>query len=171
MALFVPHKPYTIQPYAAQKFPRLFGDPDCPVIAIAAERTFWEKATILHKQAHRENSMQPRLARHYYDMYRLANSRVKESSLSNLDLLAKVVAFKSRFYYSRYAQFQDAKPGTFKLIPNKNCLDELKRDYKQMEVMIFGDRPTFDEIITCLKGLEDEINSLQSDTEMFEEQI
>jgi len=170
LASFVPHGSHTIQPYAAQEFPETFNDPDCPVVAITAERTFWEKATILHKQAHRETPMPPRLARHYYDTYRLANSRVKDSALSDLRLLADVVAFKSRFYYCRWAQFEDAKPGTFRLIPDNTRLAELERDYSEMEVMIFGDRPKFDEIIIGLKGLEDEINNMQSGTEMCEGQ-
>ena len=32
----------------------MFVDPTCVVVAIDAERTFWEKATILHQEAHRK---------------------------------------------------------------------------------------------------------------------
>lgn len=52
LASWVPSAPHTVRPYAFDVFPKLFVNPHCPVIAIAAERTFWEKATILHQEAH-----------------------------------------------------------------------------------------------------------------------
>src|ERR1019366_636674 len=57
LASWVPSAPHVIRPYAADVFPELFADPACPVVAIAAERTFWEKATILHQQAYRTGVM------------------------------------------------------------------------------------------------------------------
>jgi hypothetical protein len=142
----------------AQSFPKVFTDPDGPVVAIDAERTFWEKATILHQQAHRTNAMPPRHSRHYYDTYRLAGSRVKQKALADLQLLKDVVAFKMRFYRCPWANYENAKPGTFRLIPEPARLEELEKDYRQMKVMIFGDVPKFDQIINTLKTLEDEIN-------------
>ena len=59
------------------------------------------------------------------------------------------------------SRYEDARPGTFRLIPDDSRLAEFVRDYGQMELMIFGDRPTFDEIITCLRSLENEINNIQ----------
>jgi len=53
LASWVPSAPHVIRPYAFDVFPEIFEHPDCLVIAIAAERTFWEKATILHQEAHR----------------------------------------------------------------------------------------------------------------------
>ena len=46
-AEFIPRGTYTIRPFVAEQFPQLFNTPDCQVDAITAERTFWEKATIL----------------------------------------------------------------------------------------------------------------------------
>jgi len=57
---------------------------------------FWEKATILHQEAHRTGTIPARYSRHYYDLYKLAGSAIKESSLARLGLLKDVVAFKER---------------------------------------------------------------------------
>jgi len=160
LASFVPHGSYLIQPYAAQVFPATFDVPDCPVVAIKAERTFWEKATILHQQAHRQEPIPVRYSRHYYDMHRLAMSAVKSSSLANLKLLEDVVAFKDRFYRCPWARYDLARPGTFRLIPNADRLSELRADYRQMTVMIFGPIPEFEHIVASLKLLEKEINGL-----------
>ena len=63
-----------------------------------------------------------------------------------------------RFYRCPWANYENAKPGTFRLIPEPARLEELEKDYRQMKVMIFGDVPKFDQIINTLKTLEDEIN-------------
>jgi hypothetical protein len=136
----------------------VFDDPECPVVAISAERTFWEKATILHQQAHRTSAMPPRYSRHYYDMCMLSRSGIKDAALANLQLLQDVVRFKQRFYPSRWARYADAKPGTFKLIPTAARVAELRRDYRGMEVMVFGEAPAFDLIMDELRRTENEIN-------------
>jgi hypothetical protein len=84
------------------------------VQCIKAERTFWEKATILHHEAFRpEGSAKPdRYSRHYYDLARLAQSPVKEAAFSDLSLLASVVASKEPFYPRGWARYDLAKPGT-----------------------------------------------------------
>jgi len=81
LASWVPKDNYKIKPFAAEEYPDVFDDPDCPVVAIKAERTFWEKTTILHQQAHRTNKMPSAYSRHYYDLYQLASSDVKGLAL------------------------------------------------------------------------------------------
>lgn len=70
LASWVPSAEREIRPYAADSFPAVFDEPVCTVVAIDAERTFWEKATILHQQAHRTDAMPLRCSRHYYDLYK-----------------------------------------------------------------------------------------------------
>lgn len=161
LASWLPSDSYTISPYAAEAFPDVIKQAECKVNAIKAERTFWEKATILHHEAHRpDTSPQPsRYSRHYYDMYMMANSKIKEIALNNLSILEDVVDFKKRFYPRGWANYDLAKPGTIKLIPEDHILDNLKKDYISMENMIFGDLPSFDEIISVISELEKEVNS------------
>jgi len=158
LASWVPSASHVIRPYAADVFPELFADPACPVVAIAAERTFWEKATILHQQAHRTGVMPPRYSRHYYDLHRLAHSPVKDAALHARDLLRDVVEFKQRFYPCGWANYEQARPGTFKLMPSAPHRRDLEKDYDAMRVMIFGEVPQFARIIETLAGLEEEIN-------------
>ena len=160
LASWLPSDSYSITPYAAEAFPDVIKKPECKVNAITAERTFWEKATILHHEAHRpaESSQPSRYSRHYYDMYMMANSEVKEMALNNLHILDDVVDFKKRFYPRSWANYDLAKPGTIKLIPEDCTLDNLKKDYISMENMIFGNLPSFDEIIRVISELEKEIN-------------
>ena len=100
LAEWMPNKKHSITSYSAEIFPQLFEQSSCEVPTIVAERTFWEKATILHHEANRpESSTQPqRYSRHYYDLAMMAQSSIKEKALASLELLENVVAFKKRFY-------------------------------------------------------------------------
>ena len=158
LAAWSPSGRHTIRPYAAESFPQVFDDPACPVVVISAERSFWEKATILHQQAHRTTLMPPRYSRHYYDLHKLAGSRVRDDALGDLALLQDVASFKRRFYRSAWASYETATPGSLKLIPGAEHLATLRRDYSAMTMMIFGEAPAFNRIIDSLQLLQDRIN-------------
>ena len=162
LASWLPSDVFAIQPYAAQYFAQVFENPSCDVPTILAERTFWEKATILHQEAHRaeDKPMPPRYSRHYYDLSRLALSDVKNIALADLEMLTAVVAFKQRFYPSAWAQYELAKPPTLKLIPPEARVSELAKDYQTMQNMIFDKPLSFDEVMQTLTELEQEINAL-----------
>jgi hypothetical protein len=159
LASWIPSSTHTIQAYAAQSFPGAFNDPVCEVVAIDAERTFWEKATILHQEAHRPGTIPVRYSRHYYDLFKLAGSPVKQVALSDLDLLKSVVEFKERFYYSSWAHYDMAKPGSFRLSPPSSQIAALERDYRAMRDMFYRDPPEFGAILAGMEALELDINT------------
>lgn len=160
LAAWSPFEEKEISCYAAEEFPDVFDNTECTVKVVRAERTFWDKATILHHEAHRpDGSVQPlRYSRHYYDLAKLASADVRESALADKDLLANVVEFKQRFYPRGWARYDLAKPGSFRLIPEGEVLVAVKTDYKAMQNMIFGDVPTMESIMKTLESLQDEIN-------------
>jgi len=160
LASWVPSSKRTITAYAAQSFPHAFTDPVCAVVAIDAERSFWEKATILHQEAYRPGLIPARYSRHYYDLYKLASSPVKDSALADLRLLKSVVAFKERFYYASWAHYDSAVPGSFRLTPPERQVPALARDYATMSEMFFRDPPRFADVLEGLGVLEREINAL-----------
>lgn len=162
LASWLPFDQYIIQPYAAETFPHIFDRPTCQVNAIKAERTFWEKATILHHEANRPqgNQQPPRYSRHYYDLAKMAASDVKNAALADLELLEAVVAFKIRFYPRGWAQYDLAKPGTLRLVPKGHVLDSVKADYGDMAAMIYGDYLHIDDVLGQLQILENEINDI-----------
>jgi len=150
-----------ITPYVAEEYPWLFSKPETSVKTVDAERTFWEKATILHGEAFREDGRVPfRYSRHYYDMYCLIKSAIINTALQQIDLLEKVVGFKNRFYYSLRARYDLAKVGSLRLIPPETSWPVLRRDYSNMKNMIFGEYPSFEEILNCLSDTEKRINAL-----------
>ena len=162
LAQWAPNDSHEIQPYAADEFPEQFEEPHCRVQAVCVERTFWEKATILHHEAHRsvDKPIPLRVSRHYYDLARMAAHDVRKTALGDVALLRSVVEFKMRFYPQGWARYDLAKPGTLKLIPPDHVLAEIRRDFEAMQIMIYGEAPPLDEILGVLGKLEDEINTL-----------
>ena len=160
LAAWTPSQPATVTSYLAGLHPQLFASPSTVVATAAPERTFWEKATILHQEANRPEgkAMPKRYARHYYDMYKLGHSDIAERAIAQPELLAKVVAFKEKFYRTPWSKLPDAKPGTLKLSPQPGRLAELGADYDSMRPMIFGDVPAFEEIVAFMDELENRIN-------------
>jgi len=162
LASWVPSARFPIRSFAAEEFPSLFDVTECEVTAITAERTFWEKATILHQQAHRPTPMPAGYSRHYYDVYQLSQSPVADNALTDLRMLNDVVAFKQRFYRSSWARYDLAKPGSFRLIPEANGERDLRADYRQMQPMFFAAPPPWEEILKSLHELEARINQLSA---------
>ncbi len=161
LASWMPSDMFAIRPYAANHFPGVFKRAECHVPTILAKRTFWEKATILHQEAHRaqDRPMPPRYSRHYYDLAWLAQSGVKTEALADLALLDEVVSFKQRFYPSAWARYELAVPGSLRLVPPAFRLPELEKDFAAMQAMIFDKPLPMPDVIEILTGLEQEINA------------
>ena len=162
LAAWSPTEHATVTPYLADSGIMTLQDKSTTVRVAVARRTFWEKVTILHQEAHRPKSkrMPQRYSRHYYDLYRLASSPVRSEALADIELLADVVAFKDRFYRMPWARTPEAMPGTLRLRLPEWRRPELEVDYRGMRSMLFGDVPTLDEIQAGIAELEDEVNGL-----------
>lgn len=68
----IPRENKIIRPYIAEAFPMSFIQSDCSIPTLLAERTFWEKITILHSLYYRHQKgkrIGHRMSRHYYDIY------------------------------------------------------------------------------------------------------
>ncbi len=161
LASWSPSQDSVISSFAAKQYPNIFERPETVIRTAVPERTFWEKVTILHREANREHGEFPRrYSRHYYDLYKLAASPVKIHAYQDLALLENVVAFKMKFYRCPWAKYEEALPGKIKLMPSERYFPALQEDYSKMKNMIYGVIPTFDAIMTGIREMENEINQL-----------
>lgn len=161
LAAWTPAAYHAVRPYAADFYPQLFKRPETQVHTVAPERTFWEKVTILHREAMRtpeRGTMPTRYSRHYYDLWCMVQSGTKDAALKKMELLEEVVAFKRKFYRCTWAQYDRATRKEIRLLPPEHAHAILKDDYRHMQNMIFGPKPTYDEILTSIADLEEEIH-------------
>ena len=163
LAAWTPAQYKPISPYTADFYPQVFKQTDTLVYTVEAERTFWEKVTILHREAmrtERQGPMPSRYSRHYYDLWCMCQGETKDSALSQTGLLNEVVEFKKKFYRCAWAKYELAKAETISLMPPDQALASLESDYAHMRNMIFGETPPFSEILECIGNLEKEIHRM-----------
>lgn len=156
-----PSEVHRIQPYLAESFPNIFADPMVELKVLAAERTFWEKATILHELHNRQPGYvgPERFSRHYYDLYQMSTHGYANKALERIDILRSVVANKKAYFFRGGARYDEVLTGQFHLLPTESGREGVRRDYEQMGIMIFGDAPRFGEILEELERLESAINT------------
>lgn len=120
-------------------------------------RTFFEKVTLLHAQAHTEDTYE-RLSRHYYDLHQLVQKGYLKEAITQLELLQSVISHKSLFFASKKASYETISTHGLKLLPSEHKLHELQKDYQAMELMIFGKHPSFEAIMNSIQEIEATLN-------------
>lgn len=155
-----PAEDKSVVPYVAELYSGSLSDAVAPLRVLSIERTFWEKATILHAEAHRDaaKATPQRFSRHYADLAALVDHPSAAVALERDDLRARVVAHKSVFFASAWAKYETAVPGTFRLIPPALRLSSLEADYRDMQEMFFGRPTSWPDIVEKLQALEALIN-------------
>lgn len=156
-----------IEPYLHEALPELRSTEVIRVRALAPERTFWEKAMLLHEETYRVGGkgLKARLARHYYDLWRLIEAGVARRASADLGLFGAVVAHRKTFFRRPEAQ-KSIEPGSLRLLPRDDHRAAWKRDYEAMrEAMIFGEAPSFEEILARVGEFEREFNATRTGDE------
>lgn len=161
----LPQDTHTIVPDVAEHVPTL-KFPTAQVSVLSAERTFWEKATLIHVESHRSTPRlgAERLSRHWYDLAKLADHEVGHRAAINHNLLVDVLNIKETFYRSTFSHYAKCVAGELRLVPEDPMLAALNQDYDAMRNagMFYGNVPSFDRIVERLRQLESEINNRAS---------
>ncbi|MEI8293158.1 MAG: nucleotidyl transferase AbiEii/AbiGii toxin family protein [bacterium] len=157
-----PNSECPIQPYLAERFPQLMPEGPFPVRVLAAERTFWEKACLLHEETFRphDKPRKLRMARHYYDLWCLLRAGVGERALADTALFQRVAEHREMFFRYAWVDYSTHKPGSFRLAPPSDHLANWRSDYQAMlGPMFFGEVPDFDEIMEAVSEFEKTFNA------------
>jgi len=153
---------YAIHPLIAPVYPQMFERWNARVTALELQRTFWEKATILHSEFHRPSGQATpkRYARHYFDMTRLLTHPQASQFLSDHTQCARVVDWKGRVFARGWARYDLARPGSFRLVPPAERQAALALDYTQMRAMFMSEPPPFGELMEQLAHAEAALNNV-----------
>ena len=167
----------TITPYVADELPGWSFDVD-DIRVIAPERTYWEKLLILHGEycRHRDTQRLPtdqnRISRHYYDVAMITATETGRAALPNRDLLQAVRNHNIFAFRQPPKKFEEAVPGSVRLVPQAELRTAIERDYAAMKDMIVGEAPQFGWIMEQIQHAEDTINETESEeTQQVEETV
>ena len=156
-----PAESRTITPYIAEALPQTMTDAAFSVTALAAERTFWEKAMLLHEETFRpaDKPRKERMARHYYDLWCLITRGVADRALTDRKLFNRVAAHREIFFKQNWVDYSTLRPGTLRLTPPPEHHEQWRKDYDEMAIaMFYGKRPSFDEILSVAGNFETNLN-------------
>lgn len=157
-----PSATQSIQSYLSEAFPDLMQSGSFAVQTVSAERTFWEKAMLLHEESCRpaDKPRKARLARHYYDLWRLITQGVAARALADRSLFDRVAAHRAIFFRWSWMDYATLRPGSLRLVPPADQLAAWRNDYRDMKKeMFFGEVPTFDEILRVVASFERQVNA------------
>lgn len=161
-----PNEGRTIIPYLAPDIPHGDALTVTDVTTINPARTFLDKVLILHgmtfyfdaKNALRGNG---RMSRHYYDIHQLMAAAVGKEGCVDDTLIEDCVRHAKMFFYRNNTGLDQAKRGSFRLSPTESMLDPLRRDYEAMAGMIFGEKPSFTDVLKSVAEVEERLNTLK----------
>ena len=150
-----------IEPYLAKVFPELLGDSSFPVRTVAARRTFWEKAMLLHEETYRPAERQRArfLSRHYYDLWCMIRKGVADEAVADSELFKRTAAHRAVYFRYTWFDYGTLRPGALRLLPLEVQRASWKKDYVAMrEAMFFGEAPEFEEILRVVGEFESAFN-------------
>jgi predicted nucleotidyltransferase component of viral defense system len=160
-----PAHAHTVRPIVADIYPQAFNDPDCHVMALAPERTFWEKAMLLHEEIYRpaDKPRRPRMARHYYDLYRLIEQGIAARAVMDRELFEKVAAHRKEFFSQKWVNYTTLRQGTLRVIPLPAQEGDWRQDYAAMQAEMFSTPPPpFETLLEAISTFEKKFNELRT---------
>lgn len=145
---------YPSSPFAETKF---------MVNAVLPERTFLEKVFLLHEEFSKPNDLirVERMSRHMYDIGQMIKTPIAEKAICDWDLYLRVLEHRRTFIGLRGFDYDTLYPSRLNIIPPTSVVKHWELDYENMRLnMIYGDSPSFDELISQLKLLNNRIKEL-----------
>ena len=142
---------------------KVFTQRAIEIPTVNPERTFLEKIFLLHEEFQRpaEKIRVNRLSRHLYDIYQLSKTEFADKALNNEELYKSIVNHRRIFTKVGGVDYSLHSPKTINPVPKEKFLEAWNKDYKTMqEQMIYGDSPTFEEMIKGITELKIKMNQL-----------
>lgn len=141
--------------------------PTAQPLVMAAERTFWEKATAAHVYCLQERLRGKRYSRHWYDLAALAKTPYFDPAINDKALARQVAEHKSMFFAEKDSSgikidYFRAISGELQLIPEGSSLDALEKDYAAMleDGLLAFEQPTFKTMMTSCAAIQNKVNCL-----------
>jgi hypothetical protein len=150
-----------IRPYVMEQFPAVTGDLTLALSCVRPERTFWEKAALIHERNTRpdEKPLEARQARHLSDLVRLWQTGVAETA-GFAALFDGVKAHRRGFFDYGWVDYEQLKPGDLRLVPPDTRLAAWRADYREMRLMFPGEPAAFEELVARLRIIEESLARL-----------
>ena len=133
---------------------------------VTPERTFLEKVFLLHEEFSKpqQEIRTRRMSRHMYDIVSMMKAGVDDRALNDKELYRSIVEHRRQFINLKGLDYDTLYPAGLNIIPSESVEDMWRKDYEQMRLsMIYGEAPTFNEILVELARLQEHIKHFDCD--------
>lgn len=157
-SLFEPTAKAKVESFVTETFPHLTSNDNATqVVAAVAEKTFLEKAFLLHELFTTDGCRNAnRKSRHLYDLYKMLEAGIAGSAITNDELWETIRHHREVFTSIRDVDYTPDIRKRIVLTPPESVIGEWKNDYDTMVAnMIYEDKiPTFSDILASVAKIE-----------------
>jgi predicted nucleotidyltransferase component of viral defense system len=143
---------------------RSFSENPFEIQVVAPERTFLEKIFLLHEEFAKKDQEKirvNRMSRHLYDIVRMLDTPIAQKALNDAILYKQIVAHRKIFIGLTEFDYNTLLPQIINIVPPDSVIEKWADDYTKMQTMIYGNAPSFSNIIEKVKQLNENINNLK----------
>lgn len=103
------------------------------------------------------------MSRHIYDLVKMMDKGIHAKAICDTDLYRHVVEHRRKFIGLKGFDYDSLYPGSLSIIPGDAVSDQWESDYKKMcEHMIWGDAPSYRQLIEKIRSLNEQVRSLSN---------
>ncbi len=164
-SLIEPSENVQMRSLIADTFPNAdFTDNYCNIPTVIPQRTFLEKAFLLHEEFQKpmDKIRVDRMTRHIYDLEKMMDTDFAKEALNNTDLYNAIVEHRRTLTAMKEVDYSTHAPETINFVPPASVIDAWKKDYEIMqEYMIYGESLPFDKLIGRIKELNERFRNIE----------
>jgi hypothetical protein len=153
-----PHTKSNVQSILNEVYPNpIYAETPFEVQAVDAQKTFLEKAFLLHEEFKKSNPGKirtERMSRHFYDLEKMMDTTAGNNALADGKLYLAVIAHRECYNTMKGLDYATLAPAGINFMPPADIIDAYKRDYELMrEQMIYGDSLTATQLFNRIDEL------------------
>lgn len=154
--------PFTVRPILSilsEAFPNpAYAETPFEVTIVEPRKTFLEKTFLLHEEFGKPDKTKiryQRMSRHYYDLAMNMDSGVADEALADHGLYDHLIIHRQGYSRISWVNYDSLGHASLAILPPDELLEHYRNDYAAMrEVMIYGEPPSFDELMDKMKFLQ-----------------
>ena len=145
-------------------YPKYDEDAIVAARTVRPTRTFLEKAFLLCEEFQKDKPRTQRMTRHFYDMYKLAQTPFVNEALQDVALYRRIVEHRESYYHVHYVDYSRLLPENISFFPPDSLSQDYKADYQMMlqEYIYDPAAPSFEDLMQFLMELQDRFRNIRN---------
>lgn len=164
-SLLEPTEPIKINSIIGDNLP-IIPIEDSLINAATPAKTFLEKAFLLHEifSVSNNRTKADRKSRHLYDLHVMMNKDFAVTAIKDDELWNSILHHRKIYTSVKGVDYTPDVRNHIQLLPCKDSIDFWRSDYDAMkESMIYGNKPSFDELLTSMEELQERFRRSNKD--------